>query len=91
MGRIPILVSNFGVPCVFQAAPRRESRARCCTAKECISCSRLRRDGCEIARRYSRRRKRAEARHVLPLSQILAQGHHGAEYHHPRPRPPKRR
>lgn len=67
------------------AMPRPESTARCCSAKECISCSRLRRDGCEIARRYSRRRssvvgrrKRAEGRHVLPSVANPCAEHYGA-------------
>lgn len=46
IGRIPILASNSGVPCVSSRA--RDSALQ----RKNASCSRLRRDGCEIARRY---------------------------------------
>lgn len=46
IGRIPILVSNSGVPCVSSRA--RDSALQ----RKNASRSRLRLDGCEIARRY---------------------------------------
>lgn len=62
IGRIPILVSNSGVPCISGIHTTRDAARRVgtaqsvaqsgCTARKNAHRSCLRRDGCEIARYY---------------------------------------